>query len=638
MAQGAGTRPWKRGNEAARAASTYVVPNGDLVVTDEGNIYAGDGTTQAKSLPRLSSVRELTTRIGTSVVGRGAKADYTGRIGTAGTGTDDRLAIQAAMDAASDIASSDYYAYLGRRSVTVKIPAGFYLIGAPASGPSLAVPPGVTLDASDASLFFDFPATATNDWCGIQVGQYANLIAGKIARSRRNEAPSASDMYDGVRLLFCDNNSRVVGYKDSEISGFQGAAIRGIGAWISHVKGIRFYGNRYGYIASNYGDAFSFPIPAGNPSGTTRRVHTDIYFEDCQFVNCAVAGFVGAAQGKASQPNALDFADSGTAVSFGNCIFENIGGYAISGGNILTLALHNVSLEEVGSGDGMVNFNTIRQVVISGSFRVNFAGRSVPGPTGNVTPNPSCIFKLSSVQAFSVQGFYVHNTFRELFAFAEGAAPVGHFVGPGFWDSYGFTAGVIRPTHKGATVSSALWNGGHWQFGSKHYWLDADGNLRSKATAPTSDTDGVVVGAGDGSASTPWRIEVAPWTPPSAQTNWTSITVDTGSIGNAAINSSGAQNDEIGWDVLVGAGTWNIDIIHTLAASRGIYNVYLDSDLVGTIDGYGSTALRNQRGSVVGVVVATTGKKRLRLRMATKNATSTGYLGSISHVAMQRTA
>lgn len=53
MARGSGLRPWKRGTEAARAASTAVIPSGDLVVTDEGNVYAGDGTKQAKALPRM---------------------------------------------------------------------------------------------------------------------------------------------------------------------------------------------------------------------------------------------------------------------------------------------------------------------------------------------------------------------------------------------------------------------------------------------------------------------------------------------------------------------------------------------------------------------------------------------------------
>lgn len=60
MAQGAGIRPWKRGDEAARAASTTVIPNGDLIVTDEGNVYAGNGTAQAKNLVRIARLSDVT--------------------------------------------------------------------------------------------------------------------------------------------------------------------------------------------------------------------------------------------------------------------------------------------------------------------------------------------------------------------------------------------------------------------------------------------------------------------------------------------------------------------------------------------------------------------------------------------------
>ncbi|WP_322544476.1 hypothetical protein U2G91_17220 [Rhodococcoides fascians] len=58
MARGTGLRPWKRGTEAARSTATAVVPNGDLIVTDEGNVYAGDGTAQTKDLARLAKVTE----------------------------------------------------------------------------------------------------------------------------------------------------------------------------------------------------------------------------------------------------------------------------------------------------------------------------------------------------------------------------------------------------------------------------------------------------------------------------------------------------------------------------------------------------------------------------------------------------
>lgn len=68
MARGTGTRPWKRGTEAARAASTAVIPNGDLLVTDEGNVFAGDGSTVAQNLARLARAVEIETPTADRVV------------------------------------------------------------------------------------------------------------------------------------------------------------------------------------------------------------------------------------------------------------------------------------------------------------------------------------------------------------------------------------------------------------------------------------------------------------------------------------------------------------------------------------------------------------------------------------------
>lgn len=43
-------------------------------------------------------------------------------------------------------------------------------------------------------------------------------------------------------------------------------------------------------------------------------------------------------------------------------------------------------------------------------------------------------------------------------------------------------------------ISSGAWNSGHLILGSYHLWVDSTGDLRIKSSAPTSDTDGTVVG------------------------------------------------------------------------------------------------------------------------------------------------
>ena len=44
-------------------------------------------------------------------------------------------------------------------------------------------------------------------------------------------------------------------------------------------------------------------------------------------------------------------------------------------------------------------------------------------------------------------------------------------------------------------VDSSAWDGAHLTLGAYHLWVDGAGNLRMKASTPTSDADGAVVGA-----------------------------------------------------------------------------------------------------------------------------------------------
>lgn len=74
------------------------------------------------------------------------------------------------------------------------------------------------------------------------------------------------------------------------------------------------------------------------------------------------------------------------------------------------------------------------------------------------------------------------------------------------WGPGGSTAGDtelrrrgvgLLGTSDGTTFQAAegTYNGGHLQLGSSHLWVDASGRLRIKSSAPTSDTDGTIVGA-----------------------------------------------------------------------------------------------------------------------------------------------
>lgn len=108
-------------------------------------------------------------------------------------------------------------------------------------------------------------------------------------------------------------------------------------------------------------------------------------------------------------------------------------------------------------------------------------------------------------------------------------------------------------------------------------------------------------------------------------------------IRNGEIVSSGVQNDEITWDVVLAAGTWTLDLTYYRAPNRGICSVQFDSVEKGTIDLYGGLQV-NTRVQITGIVVATTAKVELKFKMATKNASSTAYYGTLNGLRLIRTA
>jgi hypothetical protein len=102
--------------------------------------------------------------------------------------------------------------------------------------------------------------------------------------------------------------------------------------------------------------------------------------------------------------------------------------------------------------------------------------------------------------------------------------------------------------------------------------------------------------------------------------------------------SSGAQNDYIEWDISLAAGTWTFELIGLINTASGIVNVQLDGSSVGTIDMYNSAEIKVYGQRVAGISVSASGKKRLKLLMATKNASSTNYYLQLEHIQFKRTA
>jgi hypothetical protein len=160
-----------------------------------------------------------------------------------------------------------------------------------------------------------------------------------------------------------------------------------------------------------------------------------------------------------------------------------------------------------------------------------------------------------------------------------------------------------------------------------------------------SDEDPVVVQVfrtGDG-IEPPWTIHINPYLVPATATPnpWT---IDAGAANGERItngflyNSPGAVNDEIGWDVVLAAGTWTFSLLYTKISPGGIITVSLDGSSLGTIDTYNAATTPNQRASITGISVASSGKKRLLLKMATKNASSSNYWAALQALGLIRTA
>jgi len=138
---------------------------------------------------------------------------------------------------------------------------------------------------------------------------------------------------------------------------------------------------------------------------------------------------------------------------------------------------------------------------------------------------------------------------------------------------------------------------------------------------------------------------VIPFTGPAySQTNFAIQTQSNSRYLAGYLSSSGAQNAEVVFRLpqTLQAGTWTFRLVHSTNSSNGIYTIATSSDGsswsdLTTIDGYA--------GSVVAAVVTDAtaltvpaGVAFIRVKMATKNASSSNYYGVFSAISGVRTA
>lgn len=102
---------------------------------------------------------------------------------------------------------------------------------------------------------------------------------------------------------------------------------------------------------------------------------------------------------------------------------------------------------------------------------------------------------------------------------------------------------------------------------------------------------------------------------------------------------SPAQNDYIAFDLILAAGTWSLELVGPTQNNAGIITVEIDGVATGgTADFYSSSAQSYDHFFNISFTVATGGKHRLTLIVATKNASSSGYQLGLQMANLQRTA
>lgn len=106
--------------------------------------------------------------------------------------------------------------------------------------------------------------------------------------------------------------------------------------------------------------------------------------------------------------------------------------------------------------------------------------------------------------------------------------------------------------------------------------------------------------------------------------------------------SSGAVNDTVVFSLpRLFAGTWTVVLSHMKNTDAGIYHIGVSADgaswtELGTVDGY-AASYAPARSLLTGVTVPAE-MNRLRVVMATKNASSSSYVGRFDYIAGVQTA
>jgi len=117
-------------------------------------------------------------------------------------------------------------------------------------------------------------------------------------------------------------------------------------------------------------------------------------------------------------------------------------------------------------------------------------------------------------------------------------------------------------------------------------------------------------------------VDIPLWFP-EAGGQWATYTVTGAPLGYMA--TTGALNDEGEWKVWLHAGTIHLTIPHVADTNRGKVTVYIDGISVGIFDEYNGAGSYLTNGSISGISRTTDGYATVKMKVTTKNGSSSGY-------------
>lgn len=129
-------------------------------------------------------------------------------------------------------------------------------------------------------------------------------------------------------------------------------------------------------------------------------------------------------------------------------------------------------------------------------------------------------------------------------------------------------------------------------------------------------------------------VTILAFATPAANKRFSIVAQTGGVMFGGTVTSDGSSAAEISFDFYGDAGSYALDVFHTANNNRCVYTLTIDGAAVGTVDGYNATSVA-KRDTIAGPVVLTAGRHRLRITCATKNASSTGFLGVLSAIVLR---